>query len=143
MIQIPVTLSKEARALYDEVKHVSEQRLEADMSANGGTINTVVRSSILGMLTRMRQLALHPGLVPANYLEQLRAAAASAVAIATAGPRGDAAPPVQLTAADRARLQSLLAQAIEDNEECAICFDVLSEPRSTPCAHFYCLAWYV
>ena len=54
-----------------------------------------------------------------------------------------AAPAMALTAADKVRLQSLLAQAIEDNEECPICFGVLEDPRITSCSHCYCLAWYV
>lgn len=86
------------------------------------------------MLTRLRQLALHPGLVPPNYLEQLRAAADS---------ESDevSAPVTQLTQADKIRLQGLLAQAIEDNEECPICFDILNNPRITSCSHTFCLAW--
>lgn len=58
------------------------------------------------MLTRMRQLALHPGLVPSNYLEQLQAAEED----------GDAPPAMRITPADRVRLQSQLAQLIEDCE---------------------------
>jgi SWI/SNF-related matrix-associated actin-dependent regulator of chromatin subfamily A3 len=86
------------------------------------------------MLTRMRQLALHPGLVPANYLEQLRAAE----------DHGNAQPPaIRITAEDRVRLQDVLAQMIEDSEECPICFSILTDPRITTCAHPFCLAWYV
>lgn len=58
------------------------------------------------MLTRMRQLALHPGLVPLNYLEQLQATE----------EEGDAPPAMRITPADRVRLQSQLAQIIEDCE---------------------------
>jgi len=84
------------------------------------------------MLTRMRQLALHPGLLPANYLEQLRAAE----------DQGDAQlPAIRITSEDRVRLQSLLAQMIEDSEECPICFGMLTDPRITNCAHPFCLAW--
>lgn len=88
------------------------------------------------MLTRLRQLALHPGLVPANYLEQLRASAES---------DDDAvqAPVIRLTPEDKIRLQGLLAQAIEDSEECPICFDILENPRITSCSHAFCLAWFV
>ena len=61
----------------------------------------------------MRQLALHPGLVPANYLEQLQATE----------DQGDGQPPaIHITPGDRVRLQGLLAQMIEDSEECPICF---------------------
>ena len=84
------------------------------------------------MLTRLRQLALHPGLLPPNYLEQLRNAAEN---------DDTPAPTVQLTKEDRMRLQGLLTQAIEDNEECPICFGILDEPRITSCAHRFCLAW--
>jgi SWI/SNF-related matrix-associated actin-dependent regulator of chromatin subfamily A3 len=42
---------------------------------------------------------------------------------------------------EKARLQSLLLQAIEDCEECPICFGVLDDPRITACSHRFCLAW--
>jgi SWI/SNF-related matrix-associated actin-dependent regulator of chromatin subfamily A3 len=85
------------------------------------------------MLTRMRQIALHPGLVPANYLEELRAAEASE----------GVSKPIVITPAERVRLQYVLAQAIEDCEECPICFGVLpNDARITSCAHMFCLVWY-
>ena len=40
----------------------------------------------------------------------------------------------------KVRLQQVLAQAIEENEECPVCFEVLREPRITVCAHSFCLA---
>jgi SWI/SNF-related matrix-associated actin-dependent regulator of chromatin subfamily A3 len=81
------------------------------------------------MLTRMRQLALHPGLVPSNYLEQLKAADGQ-----------DDAPAVRTTPEDKIRLQRLLSQIIEDCEECPICFSILADPRITSCCHPFCLA---
>jgi SWI/SNF-related matrix-associated actin-dependent regulator of chromatin subfamily A3 len=81
------------------------------------------------MLTRMRQLALHPGLIPSNYLEQLKAA-----------DDDDQPAAVRITPADRIRLQGLLSQIIEDCEECPICFSILTDPRITSCAHPFCLA---
>ena len=85
------------------------------------------------MLTRMRQIALHPGLVPANYLEELRAAEA----------REGVSKPIVITPAERVRLQYMLAQAIEDCEECPVCFSILpNDARITSCAHLFCLAWY-
>lgn len=89
------------------------------------------------MLTRLRQLVLHPGLVPANYLEKLKLMLENEDAPAVE------APAIKVTAADEIRLQGSLAQAIEDNEECPICFGILSEPRITSCSHYYCLPWYV
>ena len=89
------------------------------------------------MLTRLRQLVLHPGLVPANYLEKLKLLSENENA-------ADPNPPaIKITPADKVRLQGLLAQVIEDNEECPICFGILAEPRITSCSHCFCLAWYV
>lgn len=85
------------------------------------------------MLTRMRQLALHPGLVPPNYIEKLR----------HADQEEEEVPAIQLRPEDKIRLQALLAQAIEDNEECPICFSILDQPRITSCSHVFCLPWCV
>ena len=83
----------------------------------------------------MRQLALHPGLIPANYLEQLRIAEeAGTDSVASQAS-------IQLKPEDKLRLQGILAQAIEDNEECPICFDILDQPRITSCSHMFCLPW--
>lgn len=94
-----------------------------------------MQAGALSMLTRLRQLALHPGLIPINYLEQLR------LADSEENP-DEPHQTIPITPADKIRLQSLLAQAIEDQEECPICFNILDEPRITSCTHFYCLPWY-
>ncbi|KAH7924627.1 hypothetical protein BV22DRAFT_1129678 [Leucogyrophana mollusca] len=130
MTLIPVTLGDEARALYDAVEDISKQRVEQFMNQNG-SMNVTVTTNVLSMLTRLRQLALHPGLLPRNYLEQLRAVEESDNAPHTA---------IQITAKQKLELQSLLAQAIEDSEECPICFSVLTDPRITACSHPFCLA---
>lgn len=78
-------------------------------------------------------MTLHPGLVPANYLEQLRNA--------NEFDEENTAPVTKLKPEDKIRLQGLLAQAIEDNEECPICFGILEEPRITTCSHTFCLPW--
>ncbi|KAI0690203.1 SNF2 family N-terminal domain-containing protein [Cerioporus squamosus] len=60
---VPVTLTPQAR---ERVGNLIQQH---------GSINAAaVQSNVLSLLTRMRQLALHPGLLPPNYLEQLRSA---------------------------------------------------------------------
>ena len=124
---------KEVQALYDAVEMASKQRVDNLLSGQGGIQSTMVQSNILSMLTRLRQLALHPALVPPDYLEQLR--------ITMDNEEAGAAPAITLTAEDRVRLQVLLAQAIEDNEECPVCFGILSEPRITSCSHRFCLPW--
>jgi SWI/SNF-related matrix-associated actin-dependent regulator of chromatin subfamily A3 len=152
MTQIPVTLNPRARAFYDEVEGLARDRVQAGIEANGGITQAVrcpiarivcaahqrpsapqVQSNALSMITRLRQIALHPALVPAAYLEQLRHASEQADA-------GHA--PTTLTPDDRVRLQRILAQAIEDSEECPVCFSPLGvDPRITGCAHWYCLDW--
>ncbi|KAI0049881.1 hypothetical protein FA95DRAFT_1588021 [Auriscalpium vulgare] len=131
MTLVPVALHPEARALYDTVEQLSQQRIEGFMDSHGGMNAVAVSTNALSMLTRLRQLALHPGLVPADYAEQLRRAN-------ELDAEPDAA--IHVSAEDRVRLQGALAQAIEDNEECPICFGVLDEPRITACAHRFCLA---
>ena len=82
------------------------------------------------MLTRLRQLALHPGLIPSDYVDQLRS---------TEEDNNDTMVP--LTPEEKVCMQRLLLQAIEDGEECPVCFDVLDNPRITACSHWFCLAW--
>jgi SWI/SNF-related matrix-associated actin-dependent regulator of chromatin subfamily A3 len=86
------------------------------------------------MLTRLRQLALHPGLVPSNYLEQLQIAEENDGVLTSV---------VKISPQDKIRLQGLLARAVEDNEECPVCFNILTNPRITGCAHSFCLDWCV
>ncbi|TFY52347.1 hypothetical protein EVJ58_g10068 [Rhodofomes roseus] len=124
---MPVTITGKARDLYDAVEELSGDRINNLVDRHGQN-SAVVTSNILSLLTRLRQIALHPGLVPRNYLEQLRLAEAQ-----------EDAPARQLSAEDKIRLQALLAQGIEDNEECPICFDILRDPRITSCAHMFCL----
>ncbi|KAI0743822.1 SNF2 family N-terminal domain-containing protein [Daedaleopsis nitida] len=130
MTLVPVTLTPQARELYDAVEQLSKERVGNLIQCHGSINAAAVQSNVLSLLTRMRQLALHPGLLPPDYLEKLRA-----------GDKGeeDGPAPIQITAQDKIRLQSLLAQAIEDCEECPICFGVLSEPRITYCGHMFCL----
>ncbi|KAJ7594405.1 SNF2 family N-terminal domain-containing protein [Mycena floridula] len=123
MTVVKVTLSTEARTLYDEVEELSNRRLEGFLNAN-----VIVQSNVLSMLTRMRQLALHPALVPRSYLEDLRA-----------GTEENNQPSMIVTAADKIKLQDKLLLAVEECEECPVCFDILKEPRITGCAHIFCL----
>ncbi|CCM03320.1 uncharacterized protein FIBRA_05448 [Fibroporia radiculosa] len=127
---VPVTLTDEARELYDTVEEVAKQRIDNLVQRHGGIHAAAVHSNVLAMLTRMRQLALHPGLVPADYIEQLRNA-----------DRAENEPvSLHITPEDKIRLQGILAKGIEDNEECPICFDIMDSPRITGCAHMFCLS---
>ncbi|KAJ7346747.1 SNF2 family N-terminal domain-containing protein [Mycena albidolilacea] len=128
MIIVPVALSDEARGMYDEVEELSKKRVEACMRSN----STLAQANILSLLTRMRQMVLHTGLVPASYIEELKAG--------EEGLENNAhAKAMALTPADKARLQDKLAQAVEECEECPICFGLLEEPRITSCSHIFCL----
>ncbi len=84
----------------------------------------------------MRQISLHPGLVPKNYIDELRAMLDS---------DDKSKPRVALRPEDKVRLQSQLLQAIEDSEECPICLDVPDSinARITSCAHVFCIQWFV
>ena len=88
---------------------------------------------MLSMLTRLRQIALHPGLVPSNYLEQLQESEQLESEHSA----------IKITPELKERLQSQLAKLIEDNEECPICFGMLTDPRITSCTHAFCFAWLV
>ncbi|KAF7315555.1 hypothetical protein MIND_00070800 [Mycena indigotica] len=127
MIRVQIALPPDAREFYDEIEELSRDRI-ADYMRSG---NTMVQAHILSILTRMRQAVLHTGLVPRNYLEELR--------------RGGKEPdntPLQatvLTAQDKIQLQAKLGQAIEECTECAICFDEMTDPRITSCGHVFCL----
>ncbi|KAG7098688.1 hypothetical protein E1B28_000602 [Marasmius oreades] len=125
MIRVPVALSEDARALYDEIEHISQERFKSILSS--GTGNAILQSNALGMLTRMRQLALHPGLLPANYLEELRKYELH-----------EDQPAKAVTPEEKYQLQLRLSQLIEDSEECPICFSIPDEPKITSCAHFFC-----
>ncbi|KAI9442268.1 SNF2 family N-terminal domain-containing protein [Lactarius indigo] len=125
MTVVPVTLNPEARELYDIIEQLSKDRIEGLLNQPQ---STSFSTNALSMLTRLRQLALHPGLIPSDYVEQLRR---------TEEDNNDQT--VQLTPEEKARVQRLLSQAIEDEEECPICFGVLSDPRITACSHWFCL----
>ncbi|KAF9650574.1 hypothetical protein BDM02DRAFT_3164771 [Thelephora ganbajun] len=124
MIVVPVALDPKARELYDAVEEASRGKVEGLLRTGGLNFST----GALSMLTRLRQLALHPGLVPANYLEQLK----------ISEDNDQVHGVIQVTPAERIRLQGLLFQAMEDNEECPICYGALTDPRITPCTHTYC-----
>ncbi|KAI6032893.1 SNF2 family N-terminal domain-containing protein [Pisolithus orientalis] len=125
---IPVTLHEGARldqsSRRDEhhCKHILESPHIASLALQ-------VTSNVLSMLTRLRQIALHPGLIPVNYLEQLQATDE----LPTQPSVGHITPEL------KERLQAQLSKLIEDSEECPICFSVLTDPRITPCAHAFCL----
>ncbi|PIL34185.1 transcription factor [Ganoderma sinense ZZ0214-1] len=131
MTMIPVTLTPQAREMYDIVEELTKERVGSLLQRHGSIHAAAVQSNVLSLLTRMRQLALHPGLLPTNYLEQLRS---GNKAVEEDGPA-----PAQITPQEKTRLQGLLSQAIEDCEECPICFGILSEPRITFCGHMFCL----
>ncbi|KDN42322.1 hypothetical protein RSAG8_06813, partial [Rhizoctonia solani AG-8 WAC10335] len=124
-----VELDDATRRIYDSVEALSRQRfMEMANASDGGHVPNVV----LGLLTRMRQIALHPGLVPYDYLQQLQSGEKYG---------GDNLPLPQSTIVspeEKARLQNILFHAEEDSEECAICFDNLKNPRILPDGHYFC-----
>ncbi|KAF8588628.1 hypothetical protein K439DRAFT_1651796 [Ramaria rubella] len=130
MTLIPVQLDAETRELYDEVESLSQQRF-ASYIERQGVSSSNMPTNVLSLLTRLRQLTLHPALVPPDYIDQLRTVSEDS---------NKPAPAIPITSQDRTKLSALLARAIEDREECPICFDTTSDPRITPCAHVFCFA---
>lgn len=126
---IPVTLDEETRKVYDEVEELSRRHVESFMNSTNNKMN-MSSANVLSMLTRMRQLALHPALIPPDYLEQLKASEA----------QDGGGPAKVISPAERSRLQALLARHMEDCEECPICFSIPGDPRITSCAHVFCLS---
>ncbi|KAF8622719.1 hypothetical protein AX15_006810 [Amanita polypyramis BW_CC] len=127
IIRVPVRLNDEARQLYNQVESIARQRLEKILTEG---MNTTMQANALSMLTRLRQLALHPGLIPQNYIEELKGG----------DSQTSSALRRTITPEEKFRLRTTLAQAIEDCEECPVCYSILNEPRITSCAHIYCLA---
>ncbi|KAL1411453.1 hypothetical protein Q8F55_002409 [Vanrija albida] len=123
--QCPVKLDPETRKLYDDVQVESAKRFQESV-ATGGT-----GANVLSMLTRMRQLCLSADMIPADYLETLRNTdtlnAGPSVSISSLQPE------------QKDKLIEKLRQAIADQEECSVCFDVLDDPRITDCGHPFCL----
>ena len=131
------------KRLYDKVEAAAQQRLTAILNEGMGTMVCFavflfltqfgkwlqVQANALSMLTRLRQIALHPGLIPRSYVEELQ----------SQGTQKSLAPRTPL---EISRLRQVLAQAIEDCEECPICLSLFNEPRITSCSHMYCLSWY-
>ncbi|CAE6425244.1 unnamed protein product [Rhizoctonia solani] len=123
-----VDLDDATRRIYETVEAHSRQRFMemANASEDGQRVPNVV----LSLLTRMRQIALHPGLVPYDYLQQLKSGEQS--------ENNNILPNTSISPQEKTRLQSILFRAEEDSEECAICFDKLKNPRILPDGHYFC-----
>ncbi|CCO29308.1 hypothetical protein BN14_03317 [Rhizoctonia solani AG-1 IB] len=123
-----VDLDDATRRIYETVEAHSRQRFMemANASEDGQRVPNVV----LSLLTRMRQIALHPGLVPCDYLQQLKSGEQS--------ENNNILPNTSISPQEKTRLQSILFRAEEDSEECAICFDSLKNPRILPDGHYFC-----
>ncbi|KAF8318099.1 hypothetical protein DL93DRAFT_2054681, partial [Clavulina sp. PMI_390] len=128
---IRVELDPEARRMYDEVRRLSQEGILRQIQSADGSVTIQAPANALSMLTRMRQLILHPGLVPSTYVEELRNSL-------TEGSHSHSTPSVVISAEERRKLQNKLFQVTEDNEECPVCFDALRDAVITPCAHAFC-----
>lgn len=133
---VRVQLDDATRELYDAVESESRDLVHT-FYANGGHRDELpVGVNVLSMLTRLRQIALDRNLIPTNYLQDLRAAI-KASHQQQAGVHH--VHTQQVSPEEKERLQQLLEQAIKDDEECPVCFDPLTNPRITPCSHYFCL----
>ena len=64
------------------------------------------------MLTRLRQIVLHPGLIPSNYVQQLE----RAVQEDRENVENKPGKLIRVTSSNKPQLQAMLAQMIEDSE---------------------------
>ncbi|KAG9003678.1 hypothetical protein FRB93_010899 [Tulasnella sp. JGI-2019a] len=133
---VRVTLNDTERKLYDDIFAESQQRFVDYVQAGGAQhpagVPVSMAANVLSMLTRLRQLALHPALVPENYLEELRTANLDV-------DNGEHRPTHSLSAEELTTLKQQLFKAVQDAEECSVCFDVLNNARILPCSHYFCL----
>lgn len=51
---------------------------------------------------------------------------------------GEQIPAHNLSPEELNALKQLLFKAVQDAEECSICFDVLTNARILPCSHYFC-----
>jgi SWI/SNF-related matrix-associated actin-dependent regulator of chromatin subfamily A3 len=72
---------------------------------------------VLVMMTRLRQLCDHQGLVPHDFVSKLKDLARNE---------------------ESAKVVEILRAAVDSGEECIVCLDELSAPVITPCKHYYC-----
>ncbi|RSH83079.1 uncharacterized protein EHS24_006736 [Apiotrichum porosum] len=124
--QCPIKLDADTRVFYNEVMAESARRFQDSLRSGESSVN------ILSMLTRMRQLCLSADMVPASYLDEIRGNA-----VTTKGP---AVPINSLSDEERDKLIEKLRQAMADQEECSVCYDILDDPRITDCGHPFCFA---
>ena len=141
---VRVDLSMEDREAYDLAMNASRRRFEEyvqnDRSGSVGlyalptekgfTDSRIIEKlppNVLQLLTRLRQLALLSTLVPPNYIDDIQK------------DEQRHASTENLSDEVRRRLLFKLKAAVDDAEECPICFDALTKPRITMCGHSYCL----
>ncbi|KAG8857347.1 hypothetical protein FRB96_005834 [Tulasnella sp. 330] len=127
---VRVTLNDVERQLYDDIFAESQRRFEDYVQAGGARhpagAAVPMAANVLSMLTRLRQLVLHPSLVPTNYLEELRHANLGG------GGGGEHIPTHNLSPEELLALKQQLFKAVQDAEECSICFDVIARQRLCP-----------
>ncbi|KAG8811117.1 hypothetical protein FRC17_002624 [Serendipita sp. 399] len=131
---VPIQLDEKTRDFYDAVEEEARGLVQEFVDRGGVRTEAPIGANVLSMLTRLRQIALDRSLVPPTYLDELRAIAVAQQQ--NANPHHAA---VAISQEQREKLQDILAQAIKDSEECPICFDTMTDPRITTCAHKFCL----
>ncbi|KAM0793313.1 hypothetical protein ACM66B_000771 [Microbotryomycetes sp. NB124-2] len=125
-------VNKQARWMMSEL--VKQRRDGQNAQANNEEQQQpqVTQANFFACLLRLRQLCLHPDLVPMSIIEALEKTS-EAQAPGQAG--------AQMDNVDETRMQTLqktLRQLIDDLEECSICLDVMQNSRILPCSHAFC-----
>ena len=148
---VTIPLHRADRERYDAVQAVAQSHFE-ELRRADPDIALQNSAAVLELLLRMRQLACHPALVPANLSSRVTAllgliadvSRRGSTEATKAGAAAAAAPPVELSADQVDQLLDALVQASGD--DCAICLDPLTDLVVTLCAHVFdraCLATHV
>ncbi|PVF99077.1 hypothetical protein CPB86DRAFT_784078 [Serendipita vermifera] len=131
---VKVQLDDETRNFYDLVESQVRTLVQEYVTHGGRDDQMPPGVNVLSMLTRLRQIALDRRLVPATYLDDLTQITNNHRSHSTPNHP----PSAPISEQECSRLQDLLAEAINNSEECPICFDTLNDPRITVCAHRFC-----
>ncbi|KAH8918379.1 hypothetical protein BT69DRAFT_1247622 [Atractiella rhizophila] len=127
-----VKLDAMTRALYDEVDFAVSEAFR-ELVARGEANRHY--TSVLTFLLRLRQIACDPVLCPQSFIEDVRQ---NRIGLNARGVGGEEGVMVNLDPDKIKELQAVLERFVEDQDECAVCYDSCTNPVITPCKQVYC-----